>query len=176
VRRPAALCAAGLALAVAGCGGGEEPVEVPAGAVPTAQAPPAAPAATPRIPEETGPELSVPREVRRQLREGATGVVDLENEASVEPRSLRANKEQVLSELRWEDWGERRTVGRGTVRTLDCQPTCGRGLVSRSPATLTLSAPRVCGSRRFYSQAKLVYRDELQRRERESRVYLRTPC
>ncbi len=167
-RLTTALAAAALAAALAGCGAEEE--------VPVAADPTPAPVATPPLPAETGPEFQISPEVRRTLAQGGIAVVDLANRATVEPRTLRANKEQVLRDLEWRGWGDRRAVGRGTVETLDCQPSCGRGLVSESTATLTLSKPRVCGSRRFYSEARLVYEDVLEERERESATYLRPPC
>ena len=167
-RLAVALMGAALAAGLAGCGA-EEDVPVAAEQTP-------APVATPPLPEETGPEFRISPEVRRVLADGGIAVVDLANRATVEPRTLRANKEQVLHDLEWRGWGGRRAVGRGTVETLDCQPNCGRGLVSESEASITLTKPRACGSRRFYSEARLVYEDVLEERERESATYLRPPC
>lgn len=169
-RLTTALVAAALAAGLASCGAADEE-EAPVAAESTP-----APVATPPLPEETGPEFQISPEVRRALADGGIAVVDLANRATVEPRTLRANKEQVLRDLEWRGWGGRRAVGRGTVETLDCQPNCGRGLVSESEATITLTRPRVCGSRRFYSEARLVYEDVLEERERESATYLRPPC
>ena len=147
-------------LAASGCGGTDEQER----AAPPAQEPTPVPTATP-VPT---PEAAA--EVRRRLAGGEIGVVDFERRALVAPPALRVNKEQKLSGVEWEGWGDPTATGRGEVETLVCDPSCAGGRVERSRATLTLSEPRVCGGERYYSAGKLVDR------KGEAGVFLLTPC
>ncbi|HEX8102777.1 MAG TPA: hypothetical protein VF533_09205 [Solirubrobacteraceae bacterium] len=153
---------AGVVLAVvAGCGGGGDERERVTAAT-----------ATP-IPSPTPvPSPSTPAEVARRLAAGEIGVVDFERRALIAPRTLRANKEQVLSGVVWEGWGGPRATGRGSVRTLVCDPSCAQGRVERAAGELTLSGPRVCGDARYYSAGRLVYGEDRQ----AASVFLLTPC
>lgn len=148
------LALAALLLCLAGCG---SDVEVAAEPTP-------APAPTTTELPEPGPEP------RGELAPGELGVVDFAGEAAARPSTVRPNKDQVLRSLEWTGWGEDEATGRGTLEVLVCEPNCAQGQTEEVPATLTLSGPRTCGSRRFYGEATLRADDQ------EPAVFLRTPC
>lgn len=160
-------------LGASACGGGGE-AEVSATPAPAATATPAA-QATPTE-AELAPRLELDAATRRALERGETGLVDLEDHAAVAPTRLRANREQVVRGIEWSGWGQRSAKGTGTVRTLVCEPTCARGQSYDSAAKLTASAPRKCGSRRYYSKLRLVHDDPARGPDTEPATFLRTPC
>lgn len=158
-----ALCLAGLA----GCGSDLEEAAPAQTQVPT-------PAATEEA--DPGPEIALSADVRRQLEAGEVGVVDFANEVAVRPARLLPNKDQAMRGIEWTGWGDAQAVGRGTLETLICEPTCAQGQTVDVDAVLELSEPRACGSRRYYGRAALTYTDPETDKRRDPAVFLRTPC
>jgi hypothetical protein len=160
---------------VAGCGDAAEP------AAPPPSAPPATPAATPystaNVPKLTGePPVKLSSSVRRRLDAGDVGIVDFLARASIEPATLQVNQEMKLQEVRWSGWGAARATGQARVRTLVCDPSCGRGRIVVVPGKIELSDVKVCGSRRYYAKAVLETTDPDTGRPATPATYLRTPC
>ena len=154
-----------VACVLAGCGGGgsEEPAA-------------SSPAGTPPPVETATPQpLAYAGGARAALAGGAIGVVDLENRAGVEPRSMDVNAEQELSGLRWSGWGGDRATGRGQVSTLVCDPNCATGRRESSRAVIVLSEPRRCKGRRYYTRSTMTYAEPGNGRTRAPDTYLRTP-
>lgn len=162
---------AALLAGAAGCGT-EEEIAAPAQ---TSQPAPAA-TATPAGDASGEPRRTFAAGVEERLDAGAIAVVDLANRVAIEPARLRANREQELKGLEWKGWGTREAVGSGTAETLVCEPNCALGQTSDVPATLTLSGVRACGSRRYYSRARLTALEPETDDAVEPAVYLRTPC
>jgi hypothetical protein len=163
------VCCAALA---GGCGfGGDEPERTAASADGRGgEAPAGTPAPTP-----TPQPLAYGSGVKAALAAGAIGVVDTTNRAGVEPRTLEVNREQVLSNLRWQGWGTPRTIARGEVSTLICEPDCATGTRESSRATIVLSAPRKCQGGRFYTRSSMTYVERETGKTRAPATYLRTP-
>jgi hypothetical protein len=162
-------CVLAVCVAVAGCGGGAEAER----ATPAAGVGDSAPAELP--PEPTPQPLSYVADAKAALANGAIAVVDVTNRAGVEPRLLEVNREQRLTALRWTGWGSRRTVGRGDVQTLVCEPNCARGTLENSRGVIVLSAPKRCGRQRFYTRATMTYEEQGTGKTRAPATYLRTP-
>jgi hypothetical protein len=157
-------CAAALGLALAGCGGSPERAARPSAGT----SGPLPAAATPQPLDYVG-------NARAALASGAIAVVDLSNRVAVEPARMDVNAEQSLSGLRWSGWGSGRATGRGSVRTLICDPSCVTGRLGHSRGEVVLSAPRRCGARRFYTRSSMTYADPDTGRTRAPATYLRTP-
>jgi hypothetical protein len=160
VRRLACLAC----LLLAGCGGSSETTAGPK--VKATGTPP--PVGTPE-------PLHFVGDARAALASGAIAVVDDANRVAVAPTQMDVNKEQRLSGLRWSAWGSARTSGRGSVRTLVCEPTCAQGTFEESRGELVLSAPKTCGDRRFYTRASMTYEEPATGKTRAPATYLRTP-
>lgn len=168
MRRAVAVGAVSVLL-LAGCGGGKDEEQAAPRAGPVAQSSAPLPTPTPQ-PLVFGPG------VRSALAAGGLGVADLRDRVGVEPSGMSVNREQTLSDLRWRGWGGSTTTASGQVETLVCDPSCAQGTLEHSRATITLSSPRRCGSRRYYSKASMTYAEEKTGKTRAPAVYLRTPC
>jgi hypothetical protein len=155
---------------LAGCGGGGD--EEPA----VARQAPAPQTSAPVAPEPTPQPLVFAGGVRSEQASGALAVVDLRNRVGIEPSAMSINREQTLSRLRWTGWGGASATASGDVETLVCEPSCAQGKLEHSHATISLSAPRRCDGRRFYSKASMTYEEEKTGRTRAPAAYLRTPC
>jgi hypothetical protein len=164
VRRGLA-CAAVACLALAGCGGGSEHAVTPR-VTATGTAPPAAAPA----------KLVYSGDAKAELKRGAIAVADSSFHVRVEPSRMDVNSEQRLSGLRWSGWGSKRATGRADVRTLICEPNCAQGVYQQSRAELVLSAPKTCGSERFYTRASMTYTDPDTGKTRAPATYLMPPC
>ena len=153
--------------ALTGCGGSDgERASTPAPAS-------AAPAKLP--PGPTPQPLAYAAGAKAALASGAIGVVDLTNRVGVEPGQMDVNREQRLTALRWTGWGTPRTIGRGSVRTLVCEPTCARGTLEESRGVIVLSAPKQCGAARYYTRVTMTYEEQGTAKTRAPATYLRTP-
>jgi hypothetical protein len=158
-------------LLLTGCGGGgpDERASRPAGRAAT---PPA------DVLRGDAPPTLTPA-VRARLAQGETAVADFANATLIEPATIQLSSDQRLTGTVWSGWGGRRATGHGTIRTLDCDPSCAQGGVLRGAGTLVLTAPRVCGSRRYYAKAALAFADPPDAAKAggaRPAVYLRTPC
>jgi hypothetical protein len=154
--------------ALAGCGGSDER---------PARSPAAGSGAPVKLPPEATPQpLSYAAGAKAALAGGTIAVVDVANRVGIAPRSMDVNREQRLSSLRWTGWGTARTIGRGDVRTLVCEPNCARGTLEESTAVIVLSAPKTCGDERFYTRASMTYDEQGTGKTRAPATYLRTPA
>ncbi len=115
--------------------------------------------------------VAVTDAVKAKLEGGAIAVVGVEGVAGVRPTTLDVAADQTISGLRWSRWGTGGARGTGTLRTLDCDPTCAQGSLSTEPAMVELSAPASCPQGRFFSRAAV--------RPQSGRApasYVRAPC
>jgi hypothetical protein len=158
-------CAVVACLALVGCGGGSEHAVRPR-VTATGTAPPAPPPAT----------LVYLDDAKAELQRGAIAVADSSFHVRVKPSKMDVNSEQRLSDLRWSGWGNQRATGRADLRTLICDPNCAQGLYQDSRAELVLSAPKKCGSERFYTRASMTYKDPDTGKTRAPATYLMPPC
>jgi hypothetical protein len=172
--RTLSLLAVACAVIVAGCGREEE-----AGGGP-GPASAAAPTATPYSTEVHGlggrPRVRVSDSVARQLDAGGVGIVDFDARASIAPDTLWLNMEQKLVDVRWSGWGSGRATGTARVRSVVCDPNCARGRIEILDGKVELSAVRLCGSRRYYSKARLETTDPNTGQRGRPAAFLRTPC
>jgi hypothetical protein len=159
---PAALAAV---LLFAGCGGSETTVGAPVAA---RTATPAPTTGTPELGPYPTPALS--SSVKRRLDAGGVAVIGLDERGGIAPGRLWLNREMQVMRLQWSGWGSPQATGRGRVRTLVCNPNCAQGRLEFAAGTVTLSDIRLCGSRRFYSTAKL------ETGGKTPATYLETPC
>jgi len=169
--RTAAVVAAMAALAVAGCG--EEVPDV-GDLGPVRAAPPESAA-----PGPTSEDAGLVRRLRRRQAggapRGAVVVVDVTGDDLFdEPPEIEFAKDGTLSDLRWTGWGSNVAVGRGTVRLLECTPSCSRGLRRKSVATIRLTRLQSCAGRRFYDAAEVTFGAGAQRSF--ARAFIGAPC
>jgi hypothetical protein len=167
-----------VAALVAGCGDQAEQTAPPAGGAPAASASPSAtPYSITHVPKLPGqPAVKMASSVRRRLDAGGVGIVDFLARTGIEPSTLQVNREMKLQGIRWSGWGAERATGQARVRTLVCDPNCGRGRIAVVPGTIELSDVRVCDSRRYYAKAVLQTTDPATGRPSTPATYLRTPC
>jgi hypothetical protein len=107
-------------------------------------------------PEVPIPALVAPRgAVARELDDGAIGVVSPFGVVAVRPKTLETASDVTLTDLRWTSWDARGAEGSGTLRMLDCQPTCATGGVEERPARVSLTGVKVCQGRRYFDHGEV---------------------
>jgi hypothetical protein len=170
--RTLSLLAVVCAVIFAGCGREDEAGGGPAGA--------AAPTATPYSTEVHGlegrPRVRVSDSVARRLDAGGVGIVDFDARASIAPGTLWLNEQQKLVDVRWSGWGGEQVTGTARVRSVVCDPNCARGRIEMLDGKIELSDVRLCGSRRYYSKARLETTDPTTGERGRPAAFLRTPC
>jgi hypothetical protein len=141
-----------LVLVLAGCGGtaGERAAEPQRTPDPALTQPGRG---TPPVPLPA--KRALPAAVRAALASGQVAVVDVTGRASVRPSSLEIAQDATLRGVRWSRWDRDGAVGRGTLRTLVCNPTCAQGAIAAHPATIELSAPAACSSGSWFSHSRV---------------------
>lgn len=154
------------ALLAAGCGVlDDEGPAVQGTPDPAVYGPPSA------VPREQ-PAFTAPRPVAARLDRGAIGVVDLAGEVAIEPTSLDTASDATLTGVRWSSWGVDGARGTGTLRVLNCQPSCAAGGSEELRARITLSGVRVCEGRRYFASGSV----ELVGGSRRPFSYVGAPC
>ena len=167
----AALAILALALAVAGCGASDERPERAAAPLPKGDFGPTEPGTGTRARPDAPPLAKPAAEVAAALAAGTVGVVGVEGRVGVRPRALEISADGTLAGLRWEDWGDSSAVGSGTLRLRDCDPTCASGNIDELPATVRLSAPRLCGRATYFDRARVEVSAAA-----PPATYVRAPC
>ena len=171
MRRGAAILALALALALGGCGAADEPERAAAPAVPKGDWGPEQPGSGVRARPAAPPRKAPSAAVASALAGGTVGVVGVEGVVGVKPSSLDVSADATLDGLSWERWGSGAAEGTGTLRVRDCDPTCASGGKDAYPATITLSAPRLCGRATYFDRARVVLDDGP-----KPTTYVRAPC
>ena len=163
------ICA--LALALAGCGESEERGR--AAAPPTVKGDwgPSEPGSGERARPVAPPRKAPSPTVASALDAGAIGVVGVEGVVGVKPASLDVSADGTLDDLRWQRWASGGAEGTGTMTLRDCDPSCASGGKDAYPATITLSAPRLCGRATYFDRARVVLDDGP-----KPTTYVRAPC
>jgi hypothetical protein len=157
-----------LALA-AGCGG--EPERVAAPPVPQGDFGPTEPGSGPRK-RPVAPPLARPSAaVASALAGGAVGVVGVEGDIGVRPRSLEVSADGTLEGLEWASWTDRSAEGQGRLRLRDCNPTCANGSLDSLDATVRLSQPRLCEGATYFDRAEVTIPGA-----EPPTTYVRAPC
>jgi hypothetical protein len=159
------------ALLFAGCGVLDDAgPEVSAGVDPAVYGP-SEPVDRDAVPIDPPPVLAPSDAVARLLDGGAIGVVDITGATGVRPSSLDTASDARLEHIEWSDWGASGAVGRGTLRSLDCNPSCADGHTTLAPAVIRLSGVRECGGRSYFASGAVEIPGE-----RPPATYLRAPC
>ncbi len=109
--------------------------------------------------------------VASALAGGAVGVVGVEGDVGVRPRSLDVSSDGTLEGLTWKDWGDSSAAGTGELRLRDCDPTCASGSIETYKATIRLSSPRLCGRATYFDKARVEIGEDI-----PPRNYVRAPC
>lgn len=163
-----------LALALGGCGAtDEQPRTVAAPAVPKGDWGPEEPGSGERARPVAPPRKAPPAAVVRRLEAGVVGVVGVEGAIGVKPASLEVSADGTLEDLRWDRWDSSGAEGTGTLKVRDCDPTCASGGKDAYPATVRLSAPRLCGPATYFDRARV----ELDAGDTPTPAsYVRAPC
>jgi hypothetical protein len=176
MRLAAAVLALALALAACGSEAGER--ERPAAGVggnpdPKGDWGPERPGSGERARPVAPPRKAPPAAVARQLEAGTVGVVGVEGAVGVRPASLEVSADGTLEDVRWVRWDASGAEGAGTLRVRDCDPSCASGGKDAYPATIRLSAPRLCGRAAYFDRARV----ELGATEApDPASYVRAPC
>ena len=167
----AAVAMIALALALAGCGASEERPERAAAPLPKGDWGPERPGSGERARPVAPPRKAAPQAVAAALAAGTVGVVGVEGAVGVEPSTLDVSADATLGELRWARWDATGAQGTGTLRVRDCDPTCASGGTDSHPATVRLSAPRLCGRSTYFDRARVELADAA-----PPLSYVRAPC
>jgi hypothetical protein len=164
------LAIAALALALAACGSsGVQPASAPP--LPSGDFGPAQPGQGERK-RPVAPPLRKPSAVvAGALAAGTVGVVGVEGDVGIRPRSLDVSADGRLQGLRWSRWSASTATGTGRMRLRDCDPTCASGGIEELAATVKLSAPRLCGRATYFDRATVT----LDGAEAPT-AYVRAPC
>jgi hypothetical protein len=158
-----------VALALAGCGAEERAAGPPP--APKGDFGPREPGTGRRARPDAPPVAKPSAPVAAALAVGTVGVVGVEGDVGVRPRALEISADGTLAGLRWEEWGDGSARGSGTLRLRDCDPTCASGNIDESPATVTLSSPRLCGRATYFDRARVAVSDAA-----PPTTYVRAPC
>ena len=160
-----------LAVALAGCGDSEQPGR--AAAPPTVKGDwgPSEPGSGERARPVAAPRKAPSATVASALDAGAVGVVGVEGVVGVRPASLDVSADGTIDDLRWRRWDSGGAEGTGTLTLRDCDPSCASGGKDRYPATIRLSAPRLCGRAAYFDRARV----ELEGKGAPA-TYVRAPC
>jgi hypothetical protein len=158
-----------IALALGACGAEERAAGPPP--PPKGDFGPTAPGTGTRARPDAPPVAKPAAAVAAALAAGTVGVVGVEGRVGVRPRALEISADGTLAGLRWEDWGDSSAVGSGTLRLRDCDPTCASGNIDELPATVRLSAPRLCGRATYFDRARVEVSDAA-----PPTTYVRAPC
>jgi hypothetical protein len=166
-----------LALALGGCGAADEqPRAAAAPAVPKGDWGPEQPGSGERARPVAPPRKKPAAAVAQQLEDGVVGVVGVEGAIGVRPSSLEVSADGTLEDLRWDRWDSGGAEGSGTLKVRDCDPSCASGGKDAYPATVRLSAPRLCGPATYFDRARV----ELDAGDTPGRAgptsYVRAPC
>lgn len=113
----------------------------------------------------------LPPEPRFETQGDEVAVVDVEGLGGVRPRALNVASDAEVDDLQWSRWDASGARGSGTVRVLDCDPTCAQGGVTSARATVELAEPRRCPGGRFFSRASISVPGG-----RAPASYVRAPC
>ena len=160
-----------VALALGGCGAGDEPERAAAPAIPKGDYGPERPGSGERSRPVAPPRKAPSAAVASALAAGTVGVVGVEGAVGVRPASLDVAADGTLEDVRWERWDARGAEGTGTLSVRDCDPTCASGGREEHPATIRLSAPRLCGRATYFDRARV----ELEGAPAPAN-YVRAPC
>ena len=162
-----------LALALGGCGSGEREQAASAPPVPQGDWGPGQPGSGERARPVPPPRKAPAAAVASALEAGTVGVIGVEGAVGVRPSTLEVSADGTLEDLRWERWDARGAVGAGTLEVRDCDPSCASGGKDAYPATITLSAPRLCGRASYFDRARV----ELAAGDLPTpATYVRAPC
>ena len=170
MRRALGLCGLLLVLA-AGCG--EDEAAGPPPRIDPNLPPPKANASPP--PPDVPKLQKVSGDVASSLDQGVVGVVDPFGHVAIRPQSLEVASDATLQHLSWERWDASGAEGEGTMRALDCSPTCAQSGELETQLRIELSAPRLCDGRQYFNRARVesLGGDKL---PAEPAIYLRAPC
>jgi hypothetical protein len=160
-----------LAAALAGSGSGCGVAEQAAAPQPRGDFGPSEPGSDARARPVAPPVTEPSAAVADALAADEVGVVGVEGDVGVRPRKLEIAADGTLEALRWARWGDRSAEGRGRLRLRDCDPTCASGGVEELPATVRLSAPRLCGRATYFDRADVAVADAA-----APASYVRAPC
>jgi hypothetical protein len=100
-------------------------------------------------------------------------VIGVEGAVGVRPSALAVSADGTLEDLRWRRWDATGAEGAGTLRLRDCDPSCASGGIDSIPATVRLSAPRLCGRATYFDRARV----EVDAGDTPNpATYVRAPC
>jgi hypothetical protein len=160
-----------LACALGGCGASAEPEA----AAPQGDWGPERPGSGERARPVAPPRKAVPEAVAAALAAGSVGVMGVHGAVGVEPRTLEMSADATLGGLRWVRWDATGAEGTGTLSVRDCDPTCASGGRDSHPATVRLSAPRLCGPAAYFDRARVELADAASAGG-DPLAYVRAPC
>jgi hypothetical protein len=72
--------------------------------------------------------------------------------------ALSADGTLEVTGVTWQAWGGSRATGSGTAEYHGCTPSCGAARTHHAPVAITLSNPRTCKGRRYYTHVALAER------------------
>jgi hypothetical protein len=144
-----------LAIALGGCGASAESEQAGGAGPPKGDWGPSRPGSGERARPVAPPRRAPSEAVAAALDGGTVGVVGVEGAVGVEPRALDVSADATLGDLRWERWDATGAEGTGTLSVRDCDPTCASGGRDEHPATVRLSAPRLCGRSTYFDRARV---------------------
>ena len=171
-----------LALVLVGCGGAsDERARSAAAPVPNGDWGPEQPGSGERTRPVAPPRKAPSAAVASLLEAGTVGVIGVEGAIGVEPSTLEVSADGTLEDLRWERWDSSGAEGTGTLEVRDCDPSCASGGKDAYPATIRLSAPRLCGRATYFDKARVELRGDTPTPATRGdtptpATYVRAPC
>jgi hypothetical protein len=85
-------------------------------------------------------------------------IQDITSVPKIKPSRIVLTNHAAVSRLRWSSYGGTRATATGKLNLVQCEPTCAEGTSLKYRARITVSAPRTCEEKRYYTKIRVRYR------------------
>lgn len=85
-------------------------------------------------------------------------IQDITSVPKIKPSRIVLTNHAAVSRLRWSSYGGTRATATGKLNLVQCEPTCAEGPSVKYGARITVSAPRTCEEKRYYTKIRVRYR------------------
>jgi hypothetical protein len=83
---------------------------------------------------------------------------DITSVPKLRPSRIILTNHAAVSRLRWSTYGGTRATAAEKLNLVQCEPTCAEGTSVKYRTRITVSAPRTCEKKRYYTKIRVLYR------------------